>query len=132
MGSPGRPAVGPMITLRLTPEDLVAIDEDAAARGISRAEWLRRAAGDFLEAVPRDELAELVPWLIEQQVEASEIGRLISKPWQYTSWRAARILGIDLYDLEEWETDEEGNFRFARANTLGEAVAILREAMAHG
>ncbi len=85
----GRPEIGPMITLRLTPEDLHAVGQAAASTGISRAEWLRRAAADHL-ALPRQEIVGLVPWLIRQGIDADEIGNLIEKPYKYP--RVARRL----------------------------------------
>jgi len=41
---PGRPEIGPAFSLRFQPELLAAVDAAAERDGISRAEWLRRAA----------------------------------------------------------------------------------------
>jgi hypothetical protein len=40
----GRPEIGPAFSLRFQPELLAAVDAAAERDGISRAEWLRRAA----------------------------------------------------------------------------------------
>ena len=40
---PGRPAIGPAFSLRLPADMLARIDADAERKGISRAEWIRRA-----------------------------------------------------------------------------------------
>lgn len=43
MGERGRPAIGPTVTARVTPEQLADIDTLAAHLGMKRAEWLRAA-----------------------------------------------------------------------------------------
>lgn len=40
----GRPEIGPAFSLRFQPELLAAVDAAADSMGISRAEWIRRAA----------------------------------------------------------------------------------------
>lgn len=40
---PGRPRIGPQVKIAIGDELLAAIDEAAAADGVSRAEWIRRA-----------------------------------------------------------------------------------------
>lgn len=40
----GRPEIGPAFSLRFQPDLLTAVDAAAEREGISRAEWLRRAA----------------------------------------------------------------------------------------
>lgn len=97
-GPGGRPEIGPMITVRFTKDDLTSIDAAAATQGVSRAEWLRRAAGDRL-AMPREGLGPFVEWLLEQQVDPSEIGRVIEKPGSYQDWRAAFQRGLSLDEL---------------------------------
>lgn len=119
----GRPEIGPMITLRLTPEDLHAVGQAAGSTGISRAEWLRRAAADHL-ALPRQEIVGLVPWLIRQSIDADEIGNLIEKPYKYLAWRAVCELGLDLDDISAIEEPLED--RLYSVDTLTDAVAVLR------
>lgn len=43
------PRIGKLIKLRLPPDLLAAIDERAAAQGISRAELLRQIAARYIE-----------------------------------------------------------------------------------
>ena len=40
----GRPAIGPQITIAFPPDMLARVDAAAGAAGVSRAEWIRRAA----------------------------------------------------------------------------------------
>lgn len=40
----GRPEVGPPITIKVPPALLARVDAAAEAAGVTRAEWLRRAA----------------------------------------------------------------------------------------
>lgn len=50
----GRPTIGPKVETRLHPDALAKVEADARARGLSRADWLRKAA---LDALPYDCLA---------------------------------------------------------------------------
>lgn len=47
--SPGRPHVGPRVSVRLTAELLAQLDEEATRRGESRAETIRRLVGGALD-----------------------------------------------------------------------------------
>ena len=47
----GRPVVGPQIKMAFPPALLARVDEQAAAEGISRSEWVRRAV---VAALPGD------------------------------------------------------------------------------
>lgn len=40
---PGRPEIGPQIKVRLTPQTIDIVDARAAAEGITRAAWIRKA-----------------------------------------------------------------------------------------
>lgn len=42
-GRPGRPRVGAQVNIAIQPEVLARVDARAAAGGISRSEWIRRA-----------------------------------------------------------------------------------------
>lgn len=47
--SPGRPHVGPRVSVRLTAELLAQLDAEATRRGESRAETIRRLVGGALD-----------------------------------------------------------------------------------
>ena len=47
-GKPGRPPVGPQVSIAMIPDMLARIDAAAARAGISRAEWVRRACAAAL------------------------------------------------------------------------------------
>lgn len=48
----GRPEIGPAFSLRFQPDLLAAVDAAAEREGITRAEWVRRAALAALRALP--------------------------------------------------------------------------------
>ena len=47
-GKPGRPPVGPQVSIAMSPDMLARIDAAAASAGVSRAEWVRRACAAAL------------------------------------------------------------------------------------
>ena len=47
-GKPGRPPVGPQVSIAMSPDMLARIDAAAARAGVSRAEWVRRACAAAL------------------------------------------------------------------------------------
>ena len=48
IGKPGRPPVGPQVSIAMSPDMLARIDAAAARAGVSRAEWVRRACAAAL------------------------------------------------------------------------------------
>lgn len=86
----GRPEIGPAFSTRFPADLLCKVDDAAAVRNESRAEWLRVAAQDRVH-ITREELSTFVLWLLDDQmVGHSEVARVIEKPWCYRDW-------LDLY-----------------------------------
>lgn len=97
----GRPPIGPAFSIRFDDELRGLVDGAADEVGQSRAEWLRQAAQEKLGRAGRPELAAFVEWMINEQVEASEIGRAIKKPWAYTDWSEVFRRGGSLDELDD-------------------------------
>lgn len=103
----GRPPIGPPVQIRLTVEQLRAVDERVdAGEAPTRAEWVRESIFERL-TIPRNYIASFVDWALDHGVERTEIGRAIEKPWSYASWLTAARVAPDLTpeDLEGYDDE---------------------------
>lgn len=57
----GRPPIGPEVKTRLTEDEIGRIEQLAAANGIDRSEWIRRAVRRELGRVTRVEWLDPAP-----------------------------------------------------------------------